>query len=97
VRLRNRPVEQDATLPGGRVVTVRVGVPDDPYVAKRDLDTVTAEIVADENVLASVSTVLDADQESEALALAREIAAGLESGDLAPTAEAIEPLADTLR
>jgi hypothetical protein len=78
-------------------VTVRVGVPDDPYVAKRDLDTVTAEIVADENVLASVSTVLDADQESEALALAREIAAGLESGDLAPTAEAIEPLADTLR
>jgi hypothetical protein len=90
-------VEQDATLPGGRVVTVRVGVPEDPYVAKRELDTVAAEIVADESVLATVNTVLDADQESEALDLAREIAAGLESGEIAPTAEAIEPLADQLR
>jgi hypothetical protein len=90
-------VEQDATLPGGRVVTVRVGVPDDPYVAKRDVDTVAAEIVADETVLATVNTVLDADQESEALQLAREIAAGLESGEIAPTADAIEPLADELR
>jgi hypothetical protein len=89
-------VEQDATLPGGRVVTVRVGVPEDPYVAKRDVDTVAAEIVADETVLATVNTVLDADQESEALQLARKIAAGLESGELAPTAEAIEPLADRL-
>jgi hypothetical protein len=79
------------------VVTVRVGVPEDPYVAKGELDTVTAEIVADENVLATVSTVLDADQESEAVELAREIAAGLESGDLALTAEAIEPLANTPR
>ena len=95
--LRGRPVEQDATLPGGRVVTVRVGVPEDPYVAKRDLNTVAAEVVADETVLATVNTVLGADQESEALQLAREIATGLESGELAPTAEAIEPLADQLR
>jgi hypothetical protein len=94
---RNRSVEQDATLPGGRVVTVRVGVPDDPYVAKGDQNTVAAEIVADDNVLATVNTVLDADQESEALQLAREIAAGLESGELAPTVEAIEPLANTPR
>jgi hypothetical protein len=97
VTLRGRPIEQDATLPGGRVVTVRVGVPEDPYVAKRDLETVAAEIVADETVLATVNTVLDPDQDSEALQLAREIAAGLESGEIAPTAEAIEPLADQLR
>jgi hypothetical protein len=96
VTLRGRPVEQDATLPGGRVVTVRVGVPDDPYVARRDSETVAAEIVADETVLATVNTVLNADQDSQALQLAREIAAGLESGELAPTAEAIEPLADRL-
>jgi len=95
--LRSRTIEQDATLPGGRVVTVRVGVAEDPYIAKRDMDTVTAEIRADETVLATVNTVLDADQESEALELAREIASGLESGELEPTAEAIEPLADTLR
>ena len=94
---RNQSVEEDATLPGGRVVTVRVGVPDDPYVAKSDLNTVAAEIVADGNVLATVNTVLDADQQSEALQLAREIAAGLESGELAPTVDAIEPLANTPR
>jgi hypothetical protein len=96
VTLRGRPVEQDASLPGGRVVTVRVGVPEDPYVAKGDMETVAAEIVADETVLATVNTVLNPDQDSEALQLAREIAAGLESGELAPTAEAIEPLADRL-
>lgn len=90
-------MEQDASLPGGRVVTVRVGVPEDPYVAKRDLETVAAEIVADETVLATVNTVLNPDQDSEALQLAREIAAALESGEIAPTAEAIGPLADQLR
>jgi len=90
-------VEQEATLPGGRVVTVRVGVPEDPYVAQREQDTVAAEIVADGNVLATVNTVLDADQESEAKALAREIADGLESGELAPSADAIEPLANQRR
>jgi hypothetical protein len=97
VSLRSRFAQEDATLPGGRVVTVRVGVPEDPYVAKSERDTVAAEIVADDNVLATVNTVLDADQESQALQLAREIAAGLESGELAPTVEAIEPLANTPR
>jgi hypothetical protein len=90
-------IEQEATLPGGRVVIVRVGVPEDPYVAQRELDTVAAEIVADGNVLATVNTVLDADQESEAKQLAREIADGLESGELAPSADAIEPLANERR
>jgi hypothetical protein len=90
-------VEQEATLPGGRVVTVRVGVPEDPYVAQRELDTVAAEIIADGNVLATVNTVLGADQESEAKQLAREIADGLESGELAPSADAIEALANTRR
>ena len=94
--LRSRPIEQEAMLPGGRLVTVRVGVPDDPYVAKRDLDTVTAEVRADATVLATVTTILEADQESEALQLARRIASGLESGELEPTAAAIEPLADSL-
>ncbi|MBA2462928.1 MAG: hypothetical protein H0V45_14390 [Actinobacteria bacterium] len=52
---------------------------------------------AGEEVLATLNTVLDPEQESEARALAREIAAGLESGDLEPTAGAIEPLADQPR
>jgi hypothetical protein len=97
VTLRGEPVEADATLPAGRVVHVRIGVPDDSYIAKRDLDTVAIELSADGEHLAAVNTVLDADQSSEARALLREIVAGLESGALEPTAGALEPLADTLR
>jgi len=97
VSLRAEPVEEEATLPDGDVVRVRVGVADDSYIAKRELDTVTVEIFGRGEHLAAVTTVLDADQESEARALAHEIVIGLESGALAPTAGAIEPLADRLR
>jgi hypothetical protein len=47
--------------------------------------------------LAAVNTVLGPEQQSEALHLAKEIVAGLESGTLEPTAAAIEPLADEPR
>jgi hypothetical protein len=97
VSLRADPIEEEATLPDGKVVRVRVGVPDDSYISKRDLDTVTVELFGHGEHLAAVTTVLDADQESEARALAREIVSGLESGALAPTAGAIAPLADRLR
>lgn len=95
--LRARPVEATATLPDGREAVVSVGVPDDPYIAKRELDTVALELRVEGEVVAALNTVLDADQESEALGLAREVAAKLESGELEPTAGAIEPLAETLR
>jgi hypothetical protein len=91
------PLQQDATLPDGRVVHVRVGVPADSYIPARELDTVALEVFDDSEHLAAVNTVLDVDQDREGLALLREVVAGLESGDLAPTAGAIEPLADTLR
>ena len=94
--LRGRPIEQTATLPDGREVLVQIGLAADPYVASRELDTVTLELRAEGQVLATVNTVLDPGQESEALALARRVAAGLESGELEPTAAALEPLADTL-
>src|SRR5947209_6326211 len=95
--LRGEPIERIASLPDGREVRVRVGVPDDSYVAKRDLETVDVELFEGESSLAFVNTVLDPDQTSEALELVHEIVRGLESGDLEPTAAAIEPLADTLR
>jgi arginine utilization protein RocB len=95
--LRGEPIERTATLPDGREILVRVGVPNDGYIAKRDLDTVDVELFEGERSLAFVNTVLDANQTSEALELAREIVRGLESGELEPTAGAIEPLADTLR
>ena len=95
--LRGTPVEEDATLPDGRLVHVRVGVPIDSYIPARELDTVTIELSTDDEHLAAINTVLDVDQGSEALALAREIIEGLEAGTLAPTAGALAPLADTLR
>ena len=95
--LRGRPVEQTASLPDGREVQVRVGVPDDSYIPRRELDTVDVELFVDGRAVAAVNTVLDADQASEALQLAREIVAGLESGKLEPTAAALEPLADQPR
>jgi len=97
VTLRANPVEDDATLPDGRVVRVRVALADDSYIKPRDLDTVTLELIGDHGHLAAVTTLLDADQESEARDLVREIVIGLEDGTLAPTAGAIEPLADRLR
>jgi hypothetical protein len=97
VTLRSNPVEREATLPNGRVVRIRVGVPEDSYIAQRELDTVTIELFGDGEHLAAVTTVLDADQESEAHALAHDIVTGLESGELEPTAGSLEPLADTLR
>jgi hypothetical protein len=95
--LRSNPVERDATLPDGSVVRVRVGVPEDSYIPAKELDTVTIELYAHGEHVAAINTVLDADQESEAHGLAQEIVLGLESGTIAPTAAALEPLADSLR
>jgi hypothetical protein len=95
--LRGRPVEETATLRDGRIVTVWVGVLEDPYIERSELDTVTLELRIDGQAVATVKTVLDADDESAARALAREVVAGLTSGELEPTAAALEPLADRLR
>jgi hypothetical protein len=97
VSLRGEPIEQSATLPDGRVVRVRVGVPEDSYIPRRDLDTVDIELYDGEQHLAAVNTVLDAEQVSEARQLVREVVAGLESGELEPSAGALEPLADQRR
>jgi len=95
--LRGTPLEADATLPDGSTMHVRIGVPDDGYIKKGDLDTVAVELSAHGEHVAAVNTLLDADESSEALGLLREIVAGLESGELAPTAGAIESLTDRLR
>jgi uncharacterized protein with PhoU and TrkA domain len=97
VSLRGSPVERRASLPDGGEAVVRIGVPEDPYIRRRELETVDVEILIGGRVVAAVNTVLGPKQESEARALAREIVSGLESGELQPTAAAIEPLADTPR
>jgi hypothetical protein len=97
VTLRRRPIEKTASLPDGREVQVRVGIPDDSYIPRRELDTVDIELSIDGLHVAAVNTVLDANQVNEALQLAGEVVVGLESGKLEPTAAALEPLADQPR
>ena len=95
--LRGRPIEERRELPDGRVAVVWVGVPDDDYVDRKELETVALEVHVDGELTATLNTVLDPDQDSEARELALEILRALESGELEPTAGAIEPLADALR
>jgi hypothetical protein len=96
--LRGEPVEQEVTLPDGRVLNVRVGVAEDSYIPRRELDTVTLELWDESRGehLAGVSTVLSVDDVSSAHALVREVVAGLGAGSLEPTAGALEPLADSV-
>ena len=96
--LRGEPLEQDVTLPDGRVVAVRVGVAEDSYIPRGELDTVVLELWDEERGehLAGVATVLSADDVDAAHALIREVLAGLGDGSLEPTAGALEPLADSV-
>ena len=95
--LRNAPLEETTTLPDGRTVVVRVGVPEDSYVPKSERSTVAIELFEDGRGIAATDTVLEPEQDSEARGLLREVGSGLASGSLEPTAAALEPLADTLR
>jgi hypothetical protein len=96
--LRGQPLEQEVTLPDGRVVIVRVGVAEDSYIPRRELDTVVLELWDEGRGehLAGVATVLSADDVDPARALVREVVAGLGDGSLEPTAGALEPLADSV-
>ena len=94
--LRGDPVVEETTLPDGRVLAVRVCVAADAYIPRRDLTTVALELVADGRVEATVNTLLAPEQVNEARKLANDVAKKLTAGELAPTASAIEPFADSL-
>ncbi|HEU6444746.1 MAG TPA: hypothetical protein VFL61_06790 [Gaiellaceae bacterium] len=89
-------MEQEASLPDGRVFLVRVGLAEDSYIPRREVDTVTIELLEGGEVAASVNTVLGPEHETEARALVHQVATRLETGELEPTAGALEPLADTI-
>jgi hypothetical protein len=91
--LRGRTVEQGVRLPDGRSAVVRVGVADDPYIARKEMETVALELRVEDAVVGVLNTILTLDQESEAVRLVREIASRLESGEIEPTAGALEPYA----
>jgi hypothetical protein len=96
VSLRGRPVERETSLPDGRRVVVRIAVAADAYIPRRERHTVTLELLAEDRVEATVNTVLTPTQVGEARKLADEVATKLQSGELQPTASAIEPLADSI-
>ena len=96
--LRGTPIVEHAALPGGGSVTIWVGVPDDPYINdKSALKTVDVQLHEGNAVVASLTTVLGPDQTSEGLALAREIKAAIEAGEIGLHANELEPFADRLR
>jgi hypothetical protein len=96
--LRANPIVEHAELPGGGSVTVWVGVPDDPYIEdKSQLTTVDVQLHEGDAVVATLTTVLDPDQQSEALQLARDVKAALEAGEIGLHASELEPFADALR
>jgi hypothetical protein len=96
VSLRGSPVEETTKLPDGREVLIRVALANDDYIPRREQHTVALELLFDGRVEATVNTVLDPGQDGEARRLAREVASRLASGELPPTAGAIEPLADSI-
>jgi hypothetical protein len=96
--LRGAPLVQEATLPDGRVVAVRVGLAEDSYIRRREIDTVVVELWDEHRGehLAGVATILSPKDVDAARALLREVVQGLTDGSLAPTAGALEPLADSV-
>ena len=96
VSLHGNSIHETTRLPDGREVVVWVGIPEDSYVADKDLNTVVLELRVGHGVLAVVTTILDADQETEARHLADRVAEGLRSGELEPHASALERLADEI-
>lgn len=78
-------------------MTVWIGIPDDPYIEDKSLlTTVDLQLHEGRSIVASVSTVLDPGQESEARRLAREVKAALEAGEIGLHAHELEPFADRL-
>ena len=96
--LRAAPVIEHASLPGGGSITIWVGVPDDPYIDdKRQLTNVDVQLHEGDSVIASLTTVLEPEQTSEAVELAREVKAAIEAGEIGLHASELEPFADRVR
>jgi hypothetical protein len=96
--LRAAPIVEHASLPHGGTITVWVGVPDDAYIDdKSQLTTVDIQLHEGNAVVASMETVLDPEQTSEALQLARDVKAAIEAGEIGLHAQDLERFADQLR
>jgi hypothetical protein len=89
--LRTSPVTEHAALPGGGTVTIWVGIPDDPYFDdKSQLTTVDIQLIEGRSVIASMSTALEPEQETQARKLANDVKAALEAGEIGLHAHDLE-------
>ena len=95
--LRDNSIEQELTLPDGRIALLHIGIAHDGYIPEKEEETVVLELRIDGHVAASINTVLDPDQDDEANELAREVIEALGTGHIPPTAAALEQYADQLR
>jgi hypothetical protein len=92
--LRTSPAVEHASLPNGGTVTVWVGVPDDPYIEdKSQLTTVDLQLHEGNAIVASISTSLTPDELDQAHALARQVKAGIETGEVGLHAHDLERFA----
>ena len=94
--LRGEPFERVAALPDGRHARVRVAVPEDSYIPKRLSETVALEVFIGDEVVATVNTILEPEQENEGHELVHEVVELLEAGRVEPSASALERYADSL-
>jgi len=91
VTLRTSPVTEHAALPGGGTVTIWVGIPDDPYFDdKSQLTTVDIQLIEGRSVIASMSTALEPEQETQARKLTNDVKAALEAGEIGLHAHDLE-------
>ena len=95
--LRGAPLEAEVTIPGREDRARSDGRPRGLVHLETGARHGDRRALRERRAVAAVNTVLDADQTDEARELLQEIVTGLESGELQPTAGAIEPLADRLR
>ena len=73
-----------------------MAVPEDSYIPKRLSDTVALEVFIGDEVVATVNTILEPEQEDEGHGLVREVVELLEAGRVEPSASALERYADSL-
>jgi hypothetical protein len=95
VSLRETPLTDTAALADGREVRIDLRVLDDDYVEEPQR-TVVLELREGEEVLATLNTVLEPEQDEDARRLVDEVRSRLEAGELEPTAGALEPLTDSV-
>ena len=94
--LHGSPIIEEAHLPDGRQVQIRVGIAQDSYIDERDMDTVVLEVRIGRGVVAVMDTILGSAQVSEARHLANRVREGLTCGTLEPSTASLGPLTDQL-